>query len=412
MFAVRCIDVGKDYRLYDSPADRLWEALTRRPRHRLFTALRGVSFTVMPGESLGVVGRNGAGKSTLLKILTGTLRPTRGQVEVSGRVASLLELGAGFHPDLTGRQNIALNGALMGLTREELQQLQEPIIAFAELDEFIDRPVRSYSSGMVVRLAFAIATSVHPDILVIDEALAVGDLPFQRKCIERMQAFRRSGKTLIFCSHSMYHVQELCSKALWIHKGAVRRLGVASEVIQAYEAFCRQQGVDARRPREEQSAPKEPCSADGRDCRIRRVAVTSPKGEPLEHLEPLRGVVFVMEVEVLKDGARPHFGFALLEPDETIVAAAMTHQDGRCFGPFRAGQRLVVKMSVPELPLRQGVYRLTGAVAEETGLLWYEARHRTSVVVQQDKGLGTVAFRRHWFLEVHDDKGCGHEGLS
>ncbi len=409
-------DLGKDYRIYSRPSDRLWEALTRRPRHRVFTALDGVNFSLLSGESLGVVGDNGAGKSTLLKLLAGTIAPSRGEVRVQGRVAALLELGAGFHPEFSGRQNILLNGTLMGLTREEIEELEKEIIEFAELEDFIDQPIRSYSSGMIVRLAFAIATSVDPDVLVIDEALAVGDLAFQRKCIERMHDFQRRGKTLIFCSHSMYHVQELCAKALWLDRGRPQMLGATGDVINAYEAHCRAKMGPSESESSSQAASQESASAGdgdtGRDCRIVSVAIESPEGEVVDTLAPFQDVVFRMDVEVLKDGVTPNFGFALMEPDETIVAAAMTHQDGESFGPFRAGQRVTVKLLIPELPIRQGTYRFTAAVAEDSGLLWYESKHIYPVVIRRERGLGTVAFRRSWSVEILDGEEKHHGRVS
>ena len=210
MFRVNVQNVGKEYRLYAKPHDRLWEALFRKPKHDLFKVLSDISFNVALGQSLGIIGDNGAGKSTLLKLLAGTIHPTTGNIEVNGRVAALLELGAGFHPEFTGRQNIHLNASLLGIPEEEIKLKENEIIEFAELEQFIDRPVRTYSSGMYVRLAFSIATTVDPEILIIDEALAVGDMAFQKKCITRMNFFKEQGKTMLFCSHSMYLVQELC----------------------------------------------------------------------------------------------------------------------------------------------------------------------------------------------------------
>ena len=182
--------IGKDFRVYRRPVDRLLEAVLRKPRHQLVTVLNDISFSIPPRSSLGIIGDNGAGKSTLLKILSGTLTPSRGNVRLGGRVAALLELGAGFHPEFSGRQNIYLNAALLGLPREEIRKREQEIIDFSEIEPYIDQPVKTYSSGMYLRLAFSIATSVDPDILIIDEALSVGDLAFQKKCIDRMNRFK------------------------------------------------------------------------------------------------------------------------------------------------------------------------------------------------------------------------------
>ncbi|MYF01030.1 MAG: ABC transporter ATP-binding protein, partial [Gammaproteobacteria bacterium] len=231
-------NLNKEFRIYERPQDRLAELVLRRPRHRLFHVLNDISFAVANGQSLGIVGDNGAGKSTLLKLLVGTLQPTSGRVEIDGKVAALLELGAGFHRDFSGRKNIWLNASLLGIPDEDIRELEHEIIEFSELGYFIDRPVRTYSSGMFVRLAFSIATLVRPDILVIDEALSVGDMAFQRKCVQRMQDFRARRKTMVFCSHSMFHVQELCDNAIWLDKGSIREIGASEKVVGHYEEYC------------------------------------------------------------------------------------------------------------------------------------------------------------------------------
>ena len=238
MFRVNVQNVHKAYKIYEKPHDRLLEALLRKPRHTVFKALEDISFYLGIGQSLGVIGDNGAGKSTLLKLLAGTVRPTAGAIEINGRVAALLELGAGFHPEFTGRQNIHLNASLLGIPELEIREKEHEIIKFAELETFIDRPVRTYSSGMHVRLAFSIATTVEPDILIIDEALAVGDMAFKRKCVQRMNRFKEQGKTMLFCSHSMYHVQELCDKVIWLENGKIRKAGTCDEVVGMYEDLC------------------------------------------------------------------------------------------------------------------------------------------------------------------------------
>ncbi|MBF0200708.1 MAG: ABC transporter ATP-binding protein [Desulfamplus sp.] len=240
IYSVEIRNVSKVYRLYRKPSDRLKEVLIKRPCHRAFHSLSQVSLDIPHGESLGIVGDNGAGKSTLLKIVAGTLQPTSGDVRRRGRVAALLELGAGFHYEFTGRQNIWMNASLLGLSRDEIRAREGDIIAFSELGEFIDRPIKTYSSGMVMRLAFSIATTVDPDILIIDEALSVGDHYFQKKCIDRMLEFKNSSRTILFCSHAMFLVNQLCDRAVWIDGGAVRQMGLATHVTAAYENFSRQ----------------------------------------------------------------------------------------------------------------------------------------------------------------------------
>lgn len=199
-----------------------------------FWALRDVSFTVAPGETVGIIGPNGAGKSTILKLIARIIKPSSGRIAVRGRVGALLELGAGFHPDLTGRENIYLNGSIMGLSRAEIRRRLDDIISFAELERFIDVPVKHYSSGMLVRLGFSVAVHTYPEILLIDEVLAVGDAAFQRKCIERIISIKKSGSTILFVSHDMEAIQMLCDRALWLNNGYLMADDVPSVVISKY----------------------------------------------------------------------------------------------------------------------------------------------------------------------------------
>ncbi|MBF0413649.1 MAG: ABC transporter ATP-binding protein [Desulfamplus sp.] len=240
MFAIEAINISKVYRLYKKPSDRLKEFLVRKPLHTPFSSLSDVSFSVPFGESLGIIGDNGAGKSTMLKIVAGTLTPSSGILKIRGRVAALLELGAGFHYEFTGRQNIWINASLMGLDRDEIRSKEKSIIDFSELGDFIDRPIKTYSSGMVVRLAFSIATSVDPEILIIDEALSVGDHYFQKKCIDRMVEFKNSNKTILFCSHAMFTVNQLCDRVLWFDKGRIREAGRTTHITANYDNYNRE----------------------------------------------------------------------------------------------------------------------------------------------------------------------------
>lgn len=227
--------VGKSYHMYERPSHRLWQALAgkRKAYYKDFWALRGVSFSVRRGQTVGIVGRNGSGKSTLLQMIAGTLNPTEGSISVNGRVAALLELGSGFNPEFTGRENVFLNAAILGLSRAQIEQRLEQILAFADIGEFIDQPVRSYSSGMSVRLAFAVIAHVDADILIIDEALAVGDAFFSQKCMRFLREFQKNG-TLLFVSHDAAAVTNLCENAVWLQNGQMRLSGTSQEVVEAY----------------------------------------------------------------------------------------------------------------------------------------------------------------------------------
>ena len=236
-WAIRAQGLGKTYRLYDKPHHRLLQSLWRGRKNyfREFAALSDVSFELARGQTLGIIGRNGAGKSTLLQIICGTLTPSAGQVQVNGRIAALLELGTGFNPEFTGRENIVINAAILGLSQREIAERLDDIIAFADIGPFIDQPVKTYSSGMYVRLAFAVVVHVNPDILIVDEALAVGDALFQAKCMTRMRRMLDDGLTLLFISHDIAAVKALCQRALWLDHGRVRALGATPEVTRDYD---------------------------------------------------------------------------------------------------------------------------------------------------------------------------------
>lgn len=238
-------DVSKHYRFYASPGARLRELITGKVRHTTFHALDACNLSASAGESIGIIGDNGAGKSTLLKLVAGVLRPSSGAVTVSGRMTAILELGVGFHPEFSGRENIFYGGALMGIPRADLVKHVDGIIDFSELEAFIDRPVKTYSSGMFVRLAFALATSVDPEVLIVDEALAVGDQSFQKKCIDRMAAFKKTGCAILFCSHSMHHVSQFCDRAIWVDAGKIALDGAADDVIARYTSVRLRRDADS-----------------------------------------------------------------------------------------------------------------------------------------------------------------------
>lgn len=232
--------VSKAYKLYDKKSDRLREALSRgKAYHHLFYALSDISFSVDRGETVGIIGTNGSGKSTLLKILTGVTTPTEGSFAVDGKISALLELGAGFNPEYTGMENVMLNGTMMGYTAEEMEQRREDIIAFADIGEYINQPVKNYSSGMFARLAFAVAVSVEPEILIVDEALSVGDMRFQLKCMDRMKQMMENGTTILYVSHDISTVRRFCKRCLWINQGSLQAIGDANEVADRYSDFLK-----------------------------------------------------------------------------------------------------------------------------------------------------------------------------
>ena len=237
--AIKVENLSKVYKLYDKPTDRLKESIHpfKKKYHRDFYALNDVSFEVKKGETVGIIGKNGSGKSTLLKIITGVLNQSGGNLVVNGRISALLELGAGFNPEFTGIENIYLNGTIVGYSKEEMNKKLPEILEFADIGDFINQPVKMYSSGMFVRLAFAVAINVEPDILIVDEALAVGDIRFQNKCLSKIKEFRESNKTIIVVSHSTELLKSLCSKIYWLMDGSIYKIGSPKEISQEYLDF-------------------------------------------------------------------------------------------------------------------------------------------------------------------------------
>lgn len=301
--AIHAEGLSKCYQIYAKPHHRLLQSLfrSRHTFYRDFWALKNVSLTAKRGEVLGIIGRNGAGKSTLLQIVCGTVTPTAGTVQVNGRVAALLELGAGFNPDFSGRENVYLNASILGLTREETDSRFADIIAFSELAEFIDQPVKTYSSGMFIRLAFSVAIHTEPEILIVDEALSVGDFAFRNKCIKRVQDLRAKGTTILFVSHDLSTLQLICDRAIWLDQGKIRAEGDPVSVTQDYHAA--QGGEEVATSNQPFVAQQRTDLARFTDCRLHRgegVAFGANQdieiNFALEALKPLEGVVFAVSV--------------------------------------------------------------------------------------------------------------------
>lgn len=396
MHSISVENIHKDFRIYARPQDRLLELLQRRPRHKVFHVLQDISFSVLEGRSLGIIGDNGAGKSTLLKLLVGTLQPTSGSIYIKGQVAALLELGAGFHPEFTGRRNIYLNAALLGVPDDNIAAMEREIIEFSELGDFIDRPVKTYSSGMYVRLAFSIATMVRPDVLVIDEALSVGDIAFQKKCVERMNEFRKQNKTMIFCSHSMYHVQELCDTAIWLEKGRIREIGESRQVVANYEHFC-----SSKQPHH--SEPLDINAVEDRkhkDVRVISTVVKNLDGQEIEEVETLSDIILETKIEILEDNVICNFGFAIMRTlDEIMSAYLTTDLTDVPKGPFAKGELLTVRTRMNAVPMRVGEFYVLGGVADPSGLLWYELKLSKLIKIKPNKGVGSVVMRVNWDIQ-------------
>lgn len=362
--------VSKGYRFYRRPLDRIRELFGGEPRHRVHWALQDVSLRVLPGETFGLVGENGAGKSTLLKLLAGTIKPTRGRLAVNGRVAALLELGAGFHPEESGRENVYLMGALAGIPPGRMAAHYQAIAEFSELPaEALERPVKTYSSGMFMRLAFAVATAVDPDVLIIDEALSVGDMHFQKKSLDRIMGFRDRGKTVLFCSHNLYQVRSLCSRAAWLHEGQLRALGATEEVVTAYESHEREkEAALADTGMQSAAAYQAPQPTGITPVRILSVDIAAEHGGLLATFQP---ATVIVRVESRADGTPFHVGVAVVRNDRENVFGTSTHFDNDAPPLMGAGEH-TLRLVFPQLSLLSGDYRLSVYVLDDSGLQVYD----------------------------------------
>ena len=386
------VGVSKSYSLELKPWLRLWRQLrgdaTSGPRH---FALKDINLRIGRGEAVGLIGSNGAGKSTLLQVVCGVLQPSAGQRRVDGRIAALLELGAGFNPELTGRENVRLNSALLGLSSAQIEQRLPEIVDFAAIGAFIDQPVRSYSSGMFVRLAFSMATSVEPDILVIDEALSVGDGAFARKSFERVMALRERGATLLFCSHSLYQVESMCSRAIWIHEGMVRFDGPAHRASVEYSTWmgATEAAVEGKLP--------PPARFDSVSATLHRVHVHGAEA-------PLRSQIddLAIHVQFRSDLAipTPTVGIMVLAPDgRTLCSAGSWLQDTPIQRDAQGDAQVVV--TFPNVALLKGRYVVSAYVLCERGINIYATAEQvcTFDVVQDGPLQGVVALPFEWRQE-------------
>ena len=356
-------NVGKAYKRYASHWARLQEWLDPRdqPRHQAHWVLRGMDFTVAPGEAVGIIGNNGAGKSTLLKIITGTTQPTEGTVTVGGRVAALLELGMGFHPDFTGRQNVFMAGQLLGHSVATLKERFPDIEAFAEIGDYIDQPVRTYSSGMQVRLAFSVATAIRPEILIVDEALSVGDAYFQHKSFARIRQFRDQGTTLLFVSHSAGAVKTLCNRAILLDQGVMARDGSPDEVLDYYNAIIAKQEADQAIRKVESHTGKSVIRSGNQGAVIEDVDLRL-NGQSVRAVRIGEAVRFEVAIGVQRDLEELTVGLLIRDRLGNDVFGTNTWHLGCSQKNLQAGERWRLMFAFPELNLGIGNYSVTFAL--------------------------------------------------
>jgi lipopolysaccharide transport system ATP-binding protein len=387
-------DLGKAYPKAHLASDR-FRALTRllfgRRDADAQYVVKGVDLSIRRGESVAIIGENGAGKSTLLKLVTSVLTPTSGSVQVFGKVGALLELGAGFHPEYSGRDNVAMAAALHGLSSDQLDARMQQIIEFADIGDYIDEPVKHYSSGMVVRLGFAIIASLKPDLLITDEVLAVGDESFQKKCVRWMEQYLKDGGTLLLVSHSMYHAQKLCKHALWMSHGSVAQYGDVFDVTQAYLAWHERKQATDEQPRE---------SSSGIEFEIEEFLVNRIEGTGVVVLsfgESLR-----MQVRVRsREDRLPTIMFGITRADGTPVYGVSTDMDA--VSAQRVGpNEYMAAIEFDALDLLPGSYYLRAHTMDTEGLRLFDTLERTLSVRGQSREFGMVRLRHRWITEAGD----------
>jgi lipopolysaccharide transport system ATP-binding protein len=381
--------IGKDFPKVETAGRRvstLFKLLAGSGELAHFRALDGIDLELRRSESVGLIGGNGAGKSTLLKIIAGVVKPTRGTLQVNGRISALLELGSGFHPDYTGRDNIFLAAALMGLTRSETRERVDEIIAFADIGSHIDDPLKHYSSGMVVRLGFAVASTLRPEVLITDEVLAVGDESFQRKCIRWIERFLGDGGTLLFVSHSMYHVQTLCSRALWLDEGRARLYGDSFDVTQEYLAWHEQK----QRAEAPAAAHVVPASMPS----IRKVWIGRPDGQACDAFNQGDDVM-VRGLAYSPDGRAPVILAGVVRADGSAVWG--THSNDAGFQPAPAGEGLFgFTMTLRGLPLLPGKYGFRTHALDPEGLRLFDTMETPFTVKGRTRDYGFVRLPHEW----------------
>src|SRR5574337_14228 len=365
MGVIRVNGLGKAYKQYPGQWSRLaeWIMPIGKPRHLEHWALRDVSFELAEGEAVGIVGANGAGKSTLLKILAGTVRPSCGEIAIHGRVAAMLELGMGFHPDFTGRQNAVMGGQLLGLSVEEIARLMPEIEAFAEIGEYIDRPVRTYSSGMQMRLAFSVATAQRPDILIVDEALSVGDSYFQHKSFERIRAFRRNGTTLLIVSHDRYAIQTVCDRAILMESGRIRMQGLPVEVLDYYHAMMAERDHQAIRQTTLRDGRVSTISGTG-EAYVADVKLLDEHGQLAGNVEVGQSVRLLATVRTRAPIPRLVLGFMIPDRLGQCIYGINTHRLDQPLENLDAGEEITYCFSFPAR-LGKGSYAVSLSLSRE-----------------------------------------------
>jgi len=369
--AIELFNISKCYRIFNRPQDRMLQGLFKNTkRYNEFWALNNVSFNIRRGSTIGIIGKNGSGKSTILQIIAGTLTPTSGEVQINGRIAALLELGSGFNPEFTGRDNVIMQGTIMGLTKKQIQDLIPSIEKFAGIGEFIDQPIKTYSSGMLVRLAFACAVHVDPDILIVDEALAVGDMQFQLKCIEKMKSFKEQGKTILFVSHDSYSIRNFCDEVIWMMDGQVHARGDVNSVIEQYEDFIKY-GLQ-----KEEVIQENAMSERKEHLSIEKVSFVDKYGVEKNKFCMGENVSVEVEYTIHKPIEGLVGGVAIFDNQDTYICGLNTKIDKKPLDGECGTYKLVLHYS--DIKLLPGTYMVDVGFFESSALIRYDYKSRAN----------------------------------
>lgn len=387
-YAVRVNHLTKTYKIYDSSIDRALDAFRRGGKSQRFTALDDIHIDVPKGEVLAILGKNGSGKSTLLKIITGVTSPSSGDVEIHGRVSAMLELTSGFDMELSGEENIYLRALAMGIPREEIEGKKEEIIDFADIGDHISQPVRTYSSGMKARLGFAVSVSVDPDILIVDEVLAVGDDIFKLKCIDKMEEFRQQGKTILFVSHSLFTVKAFCTRALWIDKGKMMAEGELGEVVMLYEDFLREERRKSKVSAKTAEKTGEDSAMDKSDVlKISGFKMMDERGEKTDTFKHGEDIVFEFDYEVKRPIEKLAFCFTVRNAEYLEVFMANKQNPDNLIASEVGKHTLRARLRKPNL--LAGTYALSGELWNNEAGFYVSYSNKRPFRIVQDEFVGT-----------------------
>ncbi len=418
--AIEVHNITKNFKVYLDKGSTIKEKVLFRNRRRFENrqVLRGISFEVKKGEAIGLIGHNGCGKSTTLKLLTKIMYPDTGTIEMKGRVSSLIELGAGFHPDMSGRENIYINASIFGLTKKEIDERLDDIIAFSELEEYIDNPVRTYSSGMYMRLAFSVAINVDADILLVDEILAVGDVAFQAKCFNRLREIKKNGTTIVIVSHSLGQIEQICERSIWIHEGLIREEGAPRDVDPKYLAYMskkhdeeeakrkaraatqenKQDEAEKENPADEQpEESKDPNRMGSREAYMKKVTVLDKDGNPKQSFTNDEPICIRMEYKAKKRLDDVVLGVAIYRSDETYIYGTNSLIDYS--KPSTLEGEGYVDLKIDRLPVNAAEYSIDLAFHRPDGFNYDFWKDVCTIEIQNPHNeVGVVSLKHEWSI--------------